>query len=712
MVDIRVLPELITNQIAAGEVVERPVSVVKELMENALDAHATHIRVEVDRGGRDLIRVSDDGDGMSRDNALLCIERYATSKIATADDLFSIATLGFRGEALPSIASVSKMTIITREKDADYGTRLFLSGGKLMEVSEIGAPPGTVVEIRNLYFNTPVRRKFLKTVNTEMGHIADAFSAMAMGAVGVGFSLIHNGRSVKDINADQSLSSRVGLVLGTDAAMKLHPLDLRQDDLWVKGYIADPSHTRAGSQRIRLFVNGRMVTDRGIVSALLQGFRGRIMKGRFPMAVVFLTLPFDGVDVNVHPSKLQVRFVNERGVYDAMRLAVEEALVLGEQKTGTLCMDISPGQPSEFMESAEESPPAEIPSSPPPSPSTFRDDIEPGAVKKEGKMETSTKGREDFSSLFQWGKHDKKGKQCISSALPGHSFAADSCPLSFESDTSKFNERSADFKAESSAAYDNNSEDGVGSIEKRSRRTLTGNQNVSDKENSYQVLNPNVDNGGFFLYEKVGASNVALTRENVCDIHVVGQVLGTYIILEAGDDVIIIDQHAAHERIVYEQLKRRSSTFRPPSQHLAVPEVLELNFSQSAVLEKMIPFLHELGFDIEPFGGTTFALKSVPAIIDNCQVSALVHDMVDNIMDSGLDAGDVKLHGEEWLDAILILMACHNSVRANQTMNKVEMEDLLRSLDKCENSFYCPHGRPIRVAWNRRDFERMFKRVV
>lgn len=712
MVDIRVLPELITNQIAAGEVVERPVSVVKELMENALDAHATHIRVEVDRGGRDLIRVSDDGDGMSRDNALLCIERYATSKIATADDLFSIATLGFRGEALPSIASVSKMTIITREKDADYGTRLFLSGGKLMEVSEIGAPPGTVVEIRNLYFNTPVRRKFLKTVNTEMGHIADAFSAMAMGAVGVGFSLIHNGRSVKDINADQSLSSRVGLVLGTDAAMKLHPLDLRQDDLWVKGYIADPSHTRAGSQRIRLFVNGRMVTDRGIVSALLQGFRGRIMKGRFPMAVVFLTLPFDGVDVNVHPSKLQVRFVNERGVYDAVRLAVEEALVLGEQKTGTLCMDISPGQPSEFMESAEESPPAEIPSSPPPSPSTFRDDIEPGAVKKEGKMKTSTKGREDFSSLFQWGKQDKKGKQCISSALAGHSFAPDSCSLSSESDTSKSNERSADLKAESSAAFDNNSEDGVGSIEKRSRRTLTGNQNVSDKENSYQVLNPNVDNGGFFLYEKVGASNVALTRENVCDIHVVGQVLGTYIILEAGDDVIIIDQHAAHERIVYEQLKRRSSTFRPPSQHLAVPEVLELNFSQSALLEKMIPALRELGFDLEPFGGTTVVLKSVPALIDHCNVRELIHDMVDVIMESGLESGDDGSHGEAWLDECLILMACHNSVRANQTMTPREMEELLRQLDECENAFHCPHGRPIRVVWSQRDFERMFKRII
>ena len=239
MVDIRVLPELITNQIAAGEVVERPVSVVKELMENALDAHATHIVVEVDRGGRDLVRVSDDGDGMSRDNALLSIERYATSKIATTEDLFSIATLGFRGEALPSIASVSKMTITTREKDADYGTRLFLSGGKLMEVSEIGAPPGTVVEIKSLYFNTPVRRKFLKTVNTEMGHIADAFSAMAMGAVGMGFSLIHNGRLVKEIAPDQPLVSRVTTVLGNDPDLKLLPVSSQDKDI----EIADTFHT-------------------------------------------------------------------------------------------------------------------------------------------------------------------------------------------------------------------------------------------------------------------------------------------------------------------------------------------------------------------------------------------------------------------------------------------------------------------------------------
>ena len=332
MPDIRVLPELITNQIAAGEVVERPVSVVKELMENALDANARHIQVEVERGGRDLIRVSDDGHGMSRDNALLSIERYATSKIAAAKDLFSISTLGFRGEALPSMASVSRMTIITRERTADYGTRLFISGGKLMEVAETGAPPGTVVEVKNLYFNTPVRRKFLKTVATEMGHIADAFSAMAMAAEKVGFSLVHNGRPVKEIPADLSLKDRVAAVLSTDADLTLYPVAGREGGVRVDGFISHPAHTRAGSQRIRIFVNGRMITDRGAVSALVQGYRGRLMKGRFPLGVLFIRLPNNEVDVNVHPAKLQVRFVNETAVYRCIRQCVVQALEAGENK--------------------------------------------------------------------------------------------------------------------------------------------------------------------------------------------------------------------------------------------------------------------------------------------------------------------------------------------------------------------------------------------
>ena len=657
MVDIRVLPELITNQIAAGEVVERPVSVVKELMENALDAHATHIVVEVDRGGRDLVRVSDDGDGMSRDNALLSIERYATSKIATTADLFSIATLGFRGEALPSIASVSKMTITTREKDADYGTRLFLNGGKLMEVSEIGAPPGTVVEIKSLYFNTPVRRKFLKTVNTEMGHIADAFSAMAMGAVGVGFSLIHNGRSMKEIGVDQSLVSRAEFVLGTDASVLLYPVDLREEGVEIKGYIAGPAHTRSGSQRIRLFVNGRMVTDRGIVSALLQGFRGRIMKGRFPMVVLFITLPFDGVDVNVHPAKLQVRFVNEKGVYDAVRRTVSRALVLSEQKDHPT--------PSKRGKSAMQAPDSLL-SVDPDHGHRFEAPVVQNSISLEAVKEGGGKGEigcnnEVPPSLFKWGHTSRNEVHSKNSDFvdPGPSSGKN---LEIDGTNVK---RSPD--------------DGI-HVEKLPAGGIHVKGSSNDSQEGY--------------------------------IRIVGQVLGTYIVVETVEGVVFIDQHAAHERIVYEQLKKRSKTFSPPSQHLLVPEVLDLNFSQSALLEKMIPALHELGFDIEPFGGTTFALKAVPAIIDHCQVSKLIQDMVDTIMESGLESGEDTIHGQAWLEDCLILMACHNSVRANQTMNGREMEGLESHLDSCENAFYCPHGRPIRVVWSQRDFERMFKRIV
>ncbi len=713
MGDIRVLPELITNQIAAGEVVERPVSVVKELMENALDAHATHIRVEVDRGGRDLIRVSDDGDGMSRDNALLCIERYATSKIATADDLFSIATLGFRGEALPSIASVSKMTITTREKGADYGTRLFLSGGKLMEVSEIGAPPGTVVDIRNLYFNTPVRRKFLKTVNTEMGHIADAFAAMAMGAVGVGFSLIHNGRLVKDISCDQALDSRVASVLGTDAAVQLYSLDLQLDDLGIKGYIAHPAHTRSSSQRIRLFVNGRMVTDKGMVSALLQGFRGRIMKGRFPMAVVFLTLPFDGVDVNVHPSKLQVRFVDEKGVYHAVRRAVSDALVLSEQKDTSLVLKEMPSALSTPRNLSS----VDVPSAESDYGFQLPDDqggiSQPQTSVKEGrpgnpiqnKVNIDSDSRAVPPSLFQWGRpgnaenHQKDPFPDIElpseniQKLPGETgknFSDDSLDIKkISSDGIKIKAGLEDLPVElASVEPENKQEKAISSPVDLVLRADAANSNTSD------------------------AHSINLMSGPASHTRIVGQVLGTYIVIDTLEGVVFIDQHAAHERIVYESLKKRSKTFRPPSQHLLVPEVLDLNFSQSALLEKMIPALGELGFDIEPFGGTTFALKAVPAIIDHCDVRQLIQDMVDGIVESGLESGDDTLHGEAWLEDCLVLMACHNSVRANQTMNEMEMADLVRRLDECENAFYCPHGRPIRVVWSQRDFERMFKRVV
>ncbi|SMC79646.1 DNA mismatch repair protein MutL [Desulfocicer vacuolatum DSM 3385] len=680
MGDIRVLPELITNQIAAGEVVERPVSVVKELMENALDAHATHIVVEVERGGRDLIRVSDNGDGMSRDNALLSIERYATSKIATTEDLFSIATLGFRGEALPSIASVSKMTITTREQAADYGTRLFLSGGKLMEVSEIGAPPGTVVEIKHLYFNTPVRRKFLKTVNTEMGHIADAFSAIAMGARGVGFSLIHNGRSVKEIDCDDPLISRVSTVLANDPDLRLHPVRFRDKNIEIRGYVSHPVHTRSSSQRIQIFVNGRMVTDRGIVSALVQAYRGRLMKGRFPLAALFFTIPFDGVDVNVHPAKLQVRFVNEKAVYHAVRESVIHALVSAEKSAvasrkcdrdvkSPVAEDALPGGGAEKkMDSAssQELPPC-------------HDDIEVVEESGSGSVEKKIGTEFPHPSLFQWGS-DSKGGACDNLNTP-ESFSHSESSLQKEGDGDENKDVNWDSKENEGVSSDRVSDGGV-----RTHAFIDDSSELLSVPHEFNTL-----------------------RE---ECRIVGQVMATYIIVEKDDGVELIDQHAAHERITYERLKKRSQSFKPPSQQMMVPHVLDFNFSQSVVFKKMIPGLCELGFEIEPFGEKAYAVKSVPAIIDSIDVTGLLHDMVDNLMDSGLADDEGELEKKVWLDACLILMACHHSVRANQALSFKEMEHLVRDLDLCENAFYCPHGRPIRVLWSSKDFQQMFKRIV
>lgn len=312
---IRILPDILSNQIAAGEVVQRPASVVKELVENSIDAGAARITVEMEKGGKSLIRVSDDGAGLSRDQALLAIERYATSKIFTKEDLFSIASFGFRGEALPSITSVSRFCLVTRPHDADTATRLEMAGGKLSKVSDTGAPAGTMVEVKHLFFNTPARRKFLKTDTTEAAHITDTLSGLALGNPSVGFRLFSQNRLVKHFPPDQDLRHRAMLVLGRDAADHLYEMAHSAEDIRVTGVCANPAETRATAGRIYLFVNRRLVHDKGVVAALFRGYAGRIMKGRYPVAVVCCELPCDRVDVNVHPSKREIKFLDARPVY-------------------------------------------------------------------------------------------------------------------------------------------------------------------------------------------------------------------------------------------------------------------------------------------------------------------------------------------------------------------------------------------------------------
>jgi DNA mismatch repair protein MutL len=322
---VRILPEILSNKIAAGEVVERPASAVKELVENALDAGATRILIDIEEGGRRLVRVADNGAGMARDDALLCVERYATSKLASDEDLFRIGTLGFRGEALPSIAAVSRFALVSREPSADAGTEIVIEGGRILNVAETGAAPGTMVSVGDLYFNTPARRKFLKSVGTEMAHIADTVAGLALAWPRVQFRLAHNGRVVKDLPAADPFDRAAG-VLGLGLRGDLHPVSLEREGVAVGGWVSSPRVHRRTSGGVFIFVNRRLVRDRLVQHALFQGYAPRLVKGQFPLAVLFIGLPYDQVDVNVHPAKTEVRFARANSVHEAVRRAVAQTL--------------------------------------------------------------------------------------------------------------------------------------------------------------------------------------------------------------------------------------------------------------------------------------------------------------------------------------------------------------------------------------------------
>jgi len=590
---IRILPEILSNQIAAGEVVQRPSSVVKELVENAIDAGSTSITIEAGRGGKSFIRVSDNGIGLSRDDALLSIERYATSKIFTKNDLFSISTMGFRGEALPSIASVSKFSLVTRTKNSNIGTKIDIVGGKIQNVSDAGAPVGTMVEVKNLFFNTPARKKFLKSDNTEVSHIADVISGLALGNPHIQFRLFLNNTLQKSFSSSDDLLQRAIGVLGRDVADKLYKFEFSDDGIHIHGYCANPSVTRSTSSKIFLFVNHRLVYDRGLVSAIFQGYRGRIMKGKFPLVVIFIDIPFDQVDVNVHPSKREIKFFNGQRVYQAVSETIGTALSREQQNI----MAYSKTQVEKFEYSDEAFKPDQM------------DKIE--------------------QSSMDWPTDLVKNKE-----------------------------------------------------------------NLTDRQ-AVQNFSPNV------------TSNNLTFKAQHPKSRVIGQILGTYILAESQDGLMLFDQHAAHERIVYEKLKRRYHSIEVQSQTLAVPETLHLNFKEADLLFKILDDLKALGMIIEPFGDTTFVVKAVPALIDEKEIKPIVLEILETAL-----IKKNTFSKEDWLENCLILMACHSAIRANLTLDRREMETLLSDLDHCENPRHCPHGRPIMISWTKHQIEKLFKRVL
>ncbi len=622
MSKIRILPEILSNKIAAGEVVARPASVVKELVENSIDAGSSRIMVEIEQGGRKLIRVSDNGQGMGRDDALLCLERYATSKITRDPDLFAIRTLGFRGEALPSIASVSRFTLVTRETNADVGSQIEVAGGRINKVSDVGAPPGTLVTVAGLFYNTPARRKFLKSIDTEMGHIADTIASMALCRPSVQFRLSHNNRIVKSWAPAAEPVDRVVDVLGASIKKELYTVDRDSEDLEIGGWIASPRVSRSTSRGIYLFVNDRWVKDRVIQHALLAGYTGRLMKGQYPVSVLFLKVPFNQVDVNVHPTKHEIRFVRQKRVHDTVRDAVAETL--------------SQSDPTRWKATL---------------PRTAESVQRPANVS------------EPYSGYGMPHTPDHQGPPSDDSI----------------------------YGTAASTAYS--------AVAENRQEPLPSADPVNTA--APPALNPTTRSG------QPTQQSPLWKQRFFADLAYIGQYQGTYIICESRDGLMLIDQHAAHERIVFEQLKRRSNARRPAAQRLLMPETIDLGFREAQILEKLAPELDRYGLEIEPFGGNTFVVKAVPTLLDNAGIPELVTQLVEKTAEIGVGAGM-----ETIMDECLMVMACHNAIRAHQQLSEAQIKAMLEQLDACDNPSHCPHGRPIWIRWSLKELEKQFQRIA
>ncbi|MFO8086042.1 MAG: DNA mismatch repair endonuclease MutL [Desulfobacterales bacterium] len=610
MAKIRILPDILSNKIAAGEVVERPGSVVKELVENALDAQSTQILAEIEKGGKSLIRVSDNGCGMSHDDALLAIERFATSKIHSDSDLFNISTLGFRGEAIPSIASVSRFTLISRDKVSDSAISIRIDGGKLVRATETGAPVGTMVSVQQLFFNTPARRKFLKTTNTEMAHIADTLSSMAMAHPHVQFRLVHNGKEIKRLAPVSDPLDRIAQVLGETLKKEFYPVNFSNDTVAISGAVASPRINRSTSRAIFIYVNGRFVKDRMIQHAIFQGYHQRLMKGQFPVAVLFLKVPTETIDVNVHPTKHEVRFSQQKKIHESVQSAVGETLRRWENSP---MWPVSP-----------------------------KDKFEPVHIYEPSGQFTRTEENRSPTEPFP-GPSAKPHMEKNNSAGP--------LPESF-------------------------SKPHLPQIEPRPINNAPRQQAIFHKQ-------------------------------PFSDLKIIGQCHHTYIILECDQGLILLDQHAAHERILYEGLKKQSGETRKDSQQLLVPETFDVGFSEAQILEKLIPSFEPIGLYMEPFGGRTFVVKAVPALLQGKQIQPLVRDIVEKILEDGIYRDLTAA-----IDTSLKLMACHGAVRAGQKLSDLQIKELLCQMDQCENPSNCPHGRPTWIRWELKFLEKSFHRIV
>ena len=629
---IALLPEAVACQVAAGEVVERPASVIKELVENSLDAEATRIEVLIRRGGNAYLRVVDNGIGMDRDDALLCLERHATSKIRRGEDLMAIQTLGFRGEALPSIASVSRFRLATRERGALVGTEVLVNGGKLENVRDCGEAEGTQIEVRSLFYNLPARRKFLRTENTEANHVEHVLHLQALGHPKTGFVFLNDDRVIYQLPPGQSLRERIrDLVGGTLVEELLEVEESEYAGLKVRGYIGKAGVSRSTRQQQIVFVNGRPVENGTISFGLREGYHTALMKGQHPVTFLFVDMDPAAVDVNVHPAKREVRFRDTALVREVI-VEVTRRTLESDRTTWTKTF-AAPAASRTSAVSQLDSHPNLIP------------------------VAEQTALRRDWSDL-----PTRPANQPLVPPTPPPS-------------------------EQSSAAPDAS----AGPV-------LPPAEPPAASAHPVTATSPAQFNG---------APAEASTKPGAANFRILGILGRLYILMENSSGLVLVDQHAAHERILFEEMRRRMESQAVPTQRLLLPITLQVGPKDADWLERHLDVLSRAGISLEPFGPGTFLIDSLPQFLRPTDPSQLLRDVIDELRETSMQTSKLRL-GEE----MIAKTVCRHAVKANDILREPECVRLVQDLLACELPYCCPHGRPTMIQISYGELEKKFGRKV
>lgn len=663
MHNIQVLDQITIDKIAAGEVIERPSSVVKELVENAIDAGSGSVTVEIKDGGISYMRIADNGCGIAREDVHNAFLRHSTSKIRSAEDLEHIASLGFRGEALSSIAAVSQVEMITKTKDQLLGTRYQISGGKEENLEETGASDGTTFLIRQLFYNVPARRKFLKTPITEASHVGDLITRLALSHPEVSFQFINNGQSKLHTSGNGNLKDVIYHVYGREITANLLPLEYEKNGLRLSGYIGAPLISRGNRNFENYFINGRYVKSNIIYRAIEDAYKDFSMQHKFPFTVFHLTLDGEHVDVNVHPTKMELRFNNQQEVYNTIYEAIDQTLHGRELIPKVTLDECEPKNPE------------------PKNPVQEKTQIPPERERKVEKTQIPPKEERNLDYFME------QMKKRVTSYHQRNSSAEVKSRTDIfkpERQTDRIKEAVSQYKEEGRKEY---------------REPVTP-KHMTKKAIVQKSVQEKPEQMNLF-------EDRFLDKEKKADYTLIGQVFETYWLVQFEENLYIIDQHAAHERVLYERTLREMKNREFTSQYISPPIILNLTMQEAQLLRQYMDRFTKIGFEIEEFGQDSFAVRSVPDNLFSIAKKDLLLEMIDHLSDelSRNQASDL-------IDEKIASMSCKAAVKGNMKLSTAEVDALIGELLLLDNPYHCPHGRPTIISMSKRELEKKFKRIV